>query len=316
VVAIVRPVVHNDPSRLLKGALPCPALAYADRSMSLLSQLERRFRRFAIPNLTTILIAGQACLWIANFLPQGINVERVMLEPSKVAQGEVWRLVTFLFTPPAVGPLIAILYFLFFHMIGTTLERHWGDFRFNVFILVGWIANVAAAFLASAMVGNADANLVWAERFAPVSASNLFLFSSLFLAFARLYPDFIINVLYVLPIRVKWLALLEWIGYAYLLLRGPGVVRLLVLATIFNYLLFFGSEHVRELRHGQRRRSFQAKAKKATASATHQCRICGLNSSDSPKTAFRYCSKCDGQACYCPVHIRDHVHVAADAAAK
>jgi hypothetical protein len=284
--------------------------------MSLLSQLERRFRRFAIPNLTTILVAGQACLWIANFLPQGINVERVMLEPSKVVQGEVWRLVTFLFTPPGVGPLFAILYFLFFHMIGTTLERQWGDFRFNVFILLGWIANVAAAFLASAMVGNFDTNLGWAERFAPVAASNLFLFSSLFLAFARLYPDFIINVLYVLPIRVKWLALLEWIGYAYFLLRGPDVVRLLVLATVFNYLLFFGPEHVRELRHGQRRRSFQAKAKKATVAPTHQCRICGLNSNDSPKTPFRYCSKCEAQACYCPEHIRDHVHVTAEAVAK
>jgi hypothetical protein len=80
-------------------------------------------------------------------------------------------------------------------------------------------------------------------------------------------------------------------------------------ATVLNYLLFFGREHVRELRHGQRRRSFQSKAKRATSTAGHACVVCGLNSEDSPRTLFRYCSKCSGQRCYCPQHIRDHEHV-------
>jgi hypothetical protein len=284
--------------------------------MSLLSQLERRFRRFAIPNLTTILVAGQACLWIASKLPQGISLERVLLVPSRVMEGEVWRLFTFLFAPPNDRPLFVVFYFLLFHMFGTTLERQWGAFRFNMFILVGWIANIAAAFIASALLGNFDADLGFASQFAAVVAPNEYLYSSLFLAFARLYPDFIINLFFVLPIRIKWLALLMWIGYGYGIVRGPWMARLLIIATIINYLIFFGPEHLRELRHGQRRRSFQAKTKKPTATPTHQCRICGLNSDDSPRTAFRYCSKCDGQACYCPDHIRDHEHVTAEAAAK
>jgi hypothetical protein len=283
--------------------------------MSLLSQLERRFRRFAIPNLTTVLVAGQACLWIASKLPQGIAIDRAMLIPSRVLEGEVWRLFTFLFTPPNDRPLFVIFYFLLFHMFGTTLERHWGAFRFNMFILVGWIANIAAAFLASALLGNFDTDLNLADRFATVAAPNEFLYSSLFLAFARLYPDFIINLFFILPIRIKWLALLMWIAYGYGVIRGPQMSRLLIMATVINYLIFFGPEHWRELRHGHRRRSFQSKAKKATAAPTHQCRVCGLSSNDSPKTAFRYCSKCEGQACYCPEHIRDHEHVTAEAAA-
>jgi hypothetical protein len=314
-VAIARPVDHNDPSRLLNGALPCPAPAYADRFMSLLSQLERRIRRFAVPNLTTILVAGQACLLIASYLPQGVALERVTLNPARVIQGEWWRLFTFLFTPPNQRPLLVVFYFLLMHTFGTTLERHWGAFRFNLFILIGWFANVAAAFAASAMLGGYDTDLALVDRFAPISAPNIFLYSSLFLAFARLYPDFIINLFFILPIRIRWLALLMWIGYGYGIVRGPSIVRLLIIATVINYLMFFGPEHWREMRHGHRRRSFQAKAKKATSTPTHQCRVCGLNSHDSPKTAFRYCSKCEGQACYCPEHIRDHVHVTADAAA-
>jgi hypothetical protein len=284
--------------------------------MSLLSQLERRFRRFAIPNLTTILVAGQACLYIASKLPQGIAIERVLLVPSRVMEGEVWRLFTFLFAPPTDRPLFVIFYFLLFHMFGTTLERQWGAFRFNMFILVGWMANVAAAFIASALLGNFDADLGFASQFAAVVAPNEYLYSSLFLAFARLYPDFIINLFFILPIRIKWLALLMWIAYGYGVIRGPSMARLLIIATVINYLIFFGPEHWRELRHGHRRRSFQSKAKKSTAAPTHQCRVCGLNSNDSPKTAFRYCSKCEGQACYCPDHIRDHEHVTAEAAAS
>jgi hypothetical protein len=93
------------------------------------------------------------------------------------------------------------------------------------------------------------------------------------------------------------------------------MTRMLVVATVLNYLLFFGPEHMREFRQQHRRRSFQTKSKKATAAHKHVCRVCGVNSTDSPKTLFRYCSKCEGQVCYCPDHIRDHQHVAAAAPA-
>lgn len=283
--------------------------------MSLLSRLERRFGRFAIPNLTTVLLVGQVCLYVASFMPQGVDLGRVMLNPARVMQGEVWRLVTFLFTPPGDRTAFVIFYFLLFHLFGTSLERHWGEFRFNMFILVGWLANVVAAFAGAAILGSVQPNAPGAMELAPASASNVFLYSSLFLAFARLYPDFIINLFFVLPIRIKWLALLQWLGYGYKLLSGTWMERMLVLATVLNYLLFFGPEHLREYRQTHRRRSFQTKAKKSTRALRHECRVCGLNSDDAPRTSFRYCSKCEGQACYCPDHIRNHEHVLAESPA-
>jgi hypothetical protein len=280
--------------------------------MTLLSRLERRFRRFAIGNLTIILVAGQAALYVASLLPQGIRLDRVVLDPSLVAQGEVWRLVTFLFVPPAMPPIFAIFYFMLFHFFGSTLERQWGEFRYNVFIGVGWLANIVAAFLGSAIVGQMIPEAaVGSLNLAPNAAPNLFLYSSIFLAFARLYPDFVIRVMFVLPVRIKWLALLQWIMYGYLVASGDWMTRLLIVATVLNYLLFFGREHVREFRQRHRKHAFQAQAKKSLAAPLHVCRVCGLNSADSPRTAFRYCSKCEGQACYCPDHIRDHEHVTA-----
>ena len=90
-------------------------------------------------------------------------------------------------------------------------------------MLIGYVANVAAAFAASAIVGQSSLTPSRAcRRMSRVAASNGFLYGSLFLAFARLYPDFIINLFFILPIRIKWLALLQWISYGYQFVRGDG----------------------------------------------------------------------------------------------
>jgi hypothetical protein len=281
--------------------------------LTLLDRLNRRFGRFAIPNLTLILIVGQFALYVAGMLPNGVKLSRVELDPAKVMQGEVWRLVTFLFTPPQIGPIWVLFYFMLFHLFGTTLENQWGNFRYNVFLLIGYVANVAAAFAASAMIAQSGAvKPDPTVEFASVGATNAFLYMSVFLAFARLYPDFIMNLFWVLPIRIKWLALIAWIGFLLALNSGTWMTRMLVMATVLNYLMFFGRAHWREFRYGRRRHSFQTKAKKAIAPPRHECRVCGVNSADSPRTLFRYCSKCEGQACYCPEHIRDHEHVTAE----
>jgi hypothetical protein len=285
--------------------------------MSLINRLEPRFGRWAIPNLTLILIVGQAARYVASILPQGVTFDRILLDPARVLQGQVWRLATFLFLPPAVAPIFAIFYFLLLHLFGTTLERHWGAFRFNVFLLIGYLANVAAAFIAWFAVGESlKLSAEDAGQLVAGASSNGFLYGSLFLAFARLYPDFIMNLFFVLPIRIRWLALLMWITYGYFLATGPLVTKLMVLASVANYLVFFGREHWAELRHGHRRRSYQASAKRAAAPPTHVCRKCGLSSEESPKSLFRYCSQCTGQVCYCPAHIRDHEHVGAESAAQ
>ena len=117
--------------------------------MSLISKLNARFGRYAVPNLTVILIAGQVFLYVAKmFNPaQGGDVlEKVRLYPAYVLDGEVWRLVTFLFDPPATNPVFAFLFWYLFYLFGTTLEQSWGAFRYNVFLAIGYVATVAMSF--------------------------------------------------------------------------------------------------------------------------------------------------------------------------
>ncbi len=281
--------------------------------LTLLDRLNRRFGRFAIPHLTIILIVGQAFFYVANYLPNGISLDRIQLDVGRVLDGEVWRLVTFLFTPLPVVPLFIIFYFLILNTFGTALELHWGDFRYNVFLFTGYVANVGAAFVAWYVMQRnlpPDAILPGDVSF---HVTNGFLYGTIFLAFARLYPDFIMMIFFVIPVRIKWLALLAWVGYAFSFAFGDGVTQMLVLASVVNYLMFFGREHWRDAKHVRRRQSFTIKAKKAIKPPKHECRVCGLSSDTAPaRTAFRYCTKCEGQVCYCPEHIGDHVHVTAE----
>jgi len=273
--------------------------------MSLIKRLERKYGRLAIPNVTTFLIAGQVLLYGAMMV-QGRGGGRnplanVSLIPEKVIHGEIWRLLTFLFEPPPISPLFVLFFWMLFYLFGSTLEQHWGAFRYNIYLVIGYLANVVAVFLAWALL---DVH--------GVAASNSFLYGTVMLAFARLYPDFTLNLFFVLPIRIKWLALLVWIGYGYTLLTAEWMDKSLVVSSVLNYLVFFGREHLRDWQQGQRRRSSQAKASATSRRITHQCRECDLNSESSPKILFRYCSKCAGQCCYCPEHITNHVHVHAE----
>jgi hypothetical protein len=272
--------------------------------MSLLSRLQRKFGRFAIPNLTVILIAGQVLVYLAGFAAVAPGraplLGNVGLYPEKVLQGEVWRLVTFLFDPPRINPLFAFFAWYLFYMMGTTLETTWGAFRYNVYLAIGYLASVAAAFV------------FWFAAGVPnVPASNAFLYGTVFLAFARLYPDFVIQLFFILPVKIKWLAWLTWATYAWTILFSDGwMSRLMVIAAVANYLLFFGRDIWRDMKQGHRRMQFQARTLRTPGRIVHKCRVCGLTSDQSPQTQFRYCSKCDGECCYCPEHLHSHEHVA------
>lgn len=269
--------------------------------MSLLAKLERRFGAWAIPNVTLLIIVGQIAVFVLDEVQRVANpggnslIGNMYLVGSLVLAGEVWRVFTFPFVPPAPGSsgLIACLFaWLVFYLVGTAMEHTWGVFRYNAYLFIGYLATVAVAFAQPA-----------------IPATNWFYFASVFLAFARLYPDFIFNLFLILPIKVKWLALIQWIVYGLFLLSPDS--RLMVVAAVANYFAFFWKEHYRDIKDHHRRTVFRAKAAPGGKSEriVHTCAVCGLSSADEPRTSFRYCSQCDGQRCYCPEHIRDHEHV-------
>jgi hypothetical protein len=257
--------------------------------MSFIDKLDRKFRRYAVHNVTLYLIIGQV-LFFMFVLSGRFILDRVVLVPSLVFAGEWWRLVTFLFIPPLTNPIFAFFAWYLFYLMGSALEGHWGAFRYDLFLLIGYLITVTVAFL-----------------FPYSAATNLFLGGSVFLAFAWLFPDFQLYIFFILPVKVKWLALLTWLGYAYQLLAGSWSTRVLVLASISNFFLFFGRDILWRMKTGKRVMATQVREFSGKKEAFHTCAACGITDVSHPQMEFRYCSECGGLG-YCKDHIFNHEH--------
>ncbi|MEE8451895.1 MAG: hypothetical protein V3R99_08270 [Thermoguttaceae bacterium] len=262
--------------------------------MKLLDRLDRRFGRFAVPNVTVMLIAVQVIVYLLGHQAPGIS-GRIELVPNRVLEGEAWRLVSFVAQPPQCRLFFAFFFWYLFYLMGTTLEQTWGIFRYNVFLLIGYVATVAVSFITP-----------------EDPASVAFLQGSVFLAFAWLYPDFQLMLMFILPVKIKWLALLAWIGYFLGIAFGDWSTRLVATASVLNFLLFFGTDILGRMRSGRRRMAHQADRIKRAHEPSHRCTVCGTTDKSHPKVIFRYCSKCFGGLCYCADHLKDHTHVVAD----
>jgi hypothetical protein len=264
--------------------------------MTLLDKLERSLGRFAIPNITLYFVIGQVFV-LLGYLAGQVDLRYFVLLPALVMQGEWWRVFSFVLMPPPPGMFgyifVAFAWYIFY-MMGNALEATWGTFRYNLFILLGVVFTVAASFI-TPMAG----------------ATNAFIAGSVFLAFAYLNPDFELALFFILPVKIKWLALLTWVLYAVSFIRGDLPTRLQILASVANFLLFFGRDMWLTMRHQKRTMVRRAEKIAREEQPRHVCYVCGKTDRSDPQLDFRYCSKCAGDQCYCPDHIQNHAHVVA-----
>ncbi len=195
----------------------------------LLARLERRIGRYALPNLILYVVGGMAVIWLlSRSRPE--SIDRLVLDMSAVRRGEVWRLATFLLIPPRSSSLWVFVNLYFTWWVGSSLEKHWGAFKFNVFYFIGVLATIAAAVLAG-------------------PTSNTWLDSSMFLAFATTFPDVTILLFFVLPIRVKWLGIFAALAMGAAFVLGDWDTRAPIIAALVNYVLFFGEHRQRVWQH-------------------------------------------------------------------
>jgi membrane protein implicated in regulation of membrane protease activity len=257
--------------------------------MGFLDKLERKFRGFGIPHITLYLVAGQGLFFL--FLYSGkADLTRALLVPALVLEGEWWRLFSFLFIPPASNVFFIFFALYFFYLMGQALESHWGTFRYTVFLLTGYVLTVGASLL---------------TPYTP--ATNIFIGGSVFLAFAFLFPEFELLIFFILPVRIKWLALLAWIGYGWSFVSGSWTTRLMIAASVGNVLIFFGRDILWRVRSGGRKVTQQARTVSGSRKAFHTCAVCGKTDISHPDMEFRYCPVCGGLG-YCMDHISGHEH--------
>lgn len=215
--------------------------------MKWLSQMERKFGRYAIPHLMYTLSGIMLAVYLIDLFFPGTPMQSLLaLDMDLVARGQIWRFLTFLFLPPSSSPLWVLLNLYFYCLLGNALEKEWGTFRLNLFYLSGILGSVLAALVTGYGV-------------------NRYLNLSLFLAFAFLFPDHEILLFFFFPIKMKYLAYVDWILFGIQLIFGDWSTRAAIIASLINFFLFFGGDFIRflknEKKYGAQRRNFRREMK-------------------------------------------------------
>ncbi|MDO4311673.1 MAG: hypothetical protein Q4C52_01165 [Eubacteriales bacterium] len=284
--------------------------------MNWLDKLERRFGRYAIHNLMYYIIILYAVGFVLQWVSPTFYYKYLCLDAGAILHGQIWRIVTFLIQPPSSNLLFFIVTLYCYYLLGSSLERTWGAFRFNMYFFGGVLFHVAAAILVYLLTGLS----------LPMGTSYLNL--SLFFAFAALYPDLEFLLFFIIPVKAKWLALVDGIYFLYTVLQaflpayGGGVFGILYKAnalaaaiSILNFVIFFlGSRNMKPYTPKERRRKREFRQKMRPTNqyadgARHRCAVCGRTDATNPELEFRYCSRCNGDYEYCQDHLFTHTHI-------
>lgn len=272
-----------------------------------LDKMERRFGRYAIRNLTMYLLAGYAIGYLLSFtMPQLLTY--FTLEPALILKGQVWRLLSWVIIPPNDNIIFVIFMMLLYYSLGNTLESYWGAFRYNVYIFSGILFTVIGAFIVNGLIGGITG-------FGSLY-STYYISMSIFLACASIMPDYQLLLYGIIPIKMKWLAVLDVVLLAVDAVQGGLIIRIVIIASLLNFIIFFFCN--RNLRghspkQAARRKKFQKQISRPqnqyAGGAKHRCAVCGRTELDNPTLEFRYCSKCNGNYEYCQDHLFTHEHV-------
>lgn len=280
--------------------------------MNWLDKLERKLGRYAIPNLTVYLLAGYVIgCGIIYLMPNLIGW--LTLEPALILRGQIWRIISWVLIPPTTNPISLLFLVLLYYSLGTALERTWGTFRYNVYIFSGILFTVIAVFILYGVFFALYGTEVPLSSIGLVSTNYITM--SIFLAFAAIYPDMEVLLYFVLPIKMKWMALVYAVMALYYFITGGIVSRVAIAASLLNFVIFFlPSRNMR--RFGPREQARKAKFRKQSrphmtyaGGARHRCAVCGRTELDDPNLEFRFCSKCKGNYEYCQDHLFTHEHV-------
>jgi len=300
--------------------------------MNWLNKLERKFGRFAVPNLIVWLIGAYGIGFVLNMMyPTAVSY--LSFHPYYIFHGQIWRLVTWIFQPVNTNIFWLLISMMFYYHLGTNLERAWGTFRFNVYLLGGMLFTVVGSLLFYGIIAMifGEAMAITTSSLMSSFVSTYYVNMSLYLAFALMYPNLQVLIYFIIPVKVKWMAIVYVVLMVYDIFNmarlysayagaGMGVLVAIIMTVVnamslLNFLVFFlSSRDVRRYapKEVKRRQEFKrqmAEPRPGSGITRHKCAVCGRTEISNPELEFRYCSKCEGNFEYCQDHLFTHQHV-------
>lgn len=257
--------------------------------MNIEKMYEDRFGQFPLSNITFYLIVGNVITYCLVLLYPHV-AGSLSLQGSRILGGEWWRLITMLFVPFNDSPVWVVFGWYLAYIFGSALEHVWGAFRYALYIFISYLCTLILAFL-----------------FPKEIFTNAYIYASAFLAFAYLAPNYVLYLFFIIPVKIKWFALLAWIGMLGAFLSGDWHVKLQNILAVFNFLLFFGNDIYLRVTGVMRRGPGRIGSTMQSQKTYMRCVVCKKTEHD--QKIFYYCHDCAPERCYCEDHIRDHTHI-------
>ena len=305
-----------------------------------MSNLRTRFERFCfknrdkgIPNLMLYIALGNALVTIMGMMNSGeVLFNALCFDKDRILQGQVWRLVSYVFTQSG-GGFLELIFIYFFYMLGRQVENSMGTLKFNLYYFSGVILMDIFAMIfcpsipSEGMISLEDYEFLTAVLPAYWNMAY-YLHLSLVLLYATTHPDSQFLILFIIPVKAWILAVIylvleivEIYNLSYPVMYFPH--NLFPLVALANYLLFVGKDILNLLPFSLRAKIhrspkkgkkppkvviFPGGKKEERGDYNHRCEICGRTDVTNPELEFRYCSRCTGYRCYCEEHINNHTH--------
>ena len=283
--------------------------------MNFLNKMERKIGKYAIPNLMIYLIAAY-CIGFVIYTVNPNFMLMLTLSPYHILHGQVWRLITWILMPTDTRVFSLLIMALLYYQLGSALERSWGTFRFNVYIFGGMLFTVIGAFILYGIyAASGTGNLETISLISSLTFTTNYINLTIFLAFAVMYPEMQILLFFIIPVKMKWMAVVYAVLIAINLILTSWGGRIAIIMSILNFLIFFLSTRnyrrvsPKEIHRKQVFKAQMREPRKGSMVTKHKCAVCGRTELDDPNLEFRFCSKCDGNYEYCQDHLFTHQHV-------
>lgn len=291
-----------------------------------MSWFEKKFGRYAVRNLSLIMSILYALGILLGNFPNVLSY--MFFNPNLIFHKfQIWRLFTWILVPDqGFNVLFALIAVFFFYSISTSLESAWGTYRYNVYIFSGILFTVLSGLIVYGITVIMGNSFIW-DIYLQYYFSVFYIMMSVFFALAVTFPDSMILLFFIIPIKMKYIGIIygilmlyEMISY---LVVGNWYACIVMFASMLNFLIFFFTQRKRIF--GNKRRTQRMQTRFSSQSATnanvqstrpqnsavtrHKCAICGKTDVSNPELSFRFCSKCNGNYEYCQEHLFTHPHV-------
>ena len=209
--------------------------------MKFLDRLERKHPNWGINNLMMHITILTGIIFIVSIFRSDI-LYYLYLSREGILNLQLWRFVTFVLIPPTFSIIWIIFALYIYYFIGSALESTWGTLKFNAYYFFCMLGTIVAAML-----------------FGGTFYTGFYVNLSIFLAFAYLYPDYEFRLFFILPIKVKYLALVNVLFLLLNFISGGLTTKISIIASLTGFILFFGKDFYLRIKMWIRRQKYKNK---------------------------------------------------------